>query len=115
MNWRTDYTKARAEAQKIRRPIFLMCSEKGCRSSTMLSEAIAEDAELVAVLNDRMIPILLSGDDHQALFRALHVTAFPTIFLAADDGKVLASFAGTREPEKFTRKIREVLKEIDLR
>jgi hypothetical protein len=55
-----------------------------------LDASTFRDPNVVALLNAKFVPVKIDGHQDERLTQALAVTGFPTLILAAPDGKVLA-------------------------
>jgi thioredoxin-related protein len=94
VQWRHDYNAARREAWETGRPLVVDFGTANCFWCRKLDATTFRDPTIVAVLNQRFIPLKVDASRDELLARALHVQAFPTLVLAAPDGKILGSYPG---------------------
>jgi tetratricopeptide (TPR) repeat protein len=101
VQWRKDYNAARKEAAEKSRPIFLDIESDDCYHCRRLDAITFRDPAIVALLNERFIPLKIDGPREQALVQALRVNAYPTMVIAASDGKILGIIEGFLEANRL--------------
>ena len=89
VQWRHDYAAARKESAATGRPLLLDFGSENCIWCQRLDASTFRNPNVIALLNDKFIPVKLDGNREEQLTQALNVTGFPTLVLAAPDGKVL--------------------------
>ena len=94
VQWRYDYQAARHEAQEKGRPLLLDFGTDDCTWCRKLDATTFRDPTVAAVLNERFIPLKVDGNRDRLLARVLGVQSFPTLVLAASDGKLLGNYPG---------------------
>jgi thioredoxin-related protein/outer membrane protein assembly factor BamD (BamD/ComL family) len=97
VQWRTDYNKARQEAVDKGRPLLLDFGTENCFYCKKLDATTFRDPTVVSVLNKSFIPLKIDAERNAALADALRVERYPTLVLAAPDGKILATQEGYME------------------
>ena len=97
VQWRTDYNKARQEAVDKGRPLLLDFGTENCFYCKKLDATTFRDPTVVSVLNKSFIPLKIDAERNAALADALRVERYPTLVLAAPDGKILATQEGYLE------------------
>jgi thiol:disulfide interchange protein len=102
VKWRTDYAAARKEAVETGKPLLLDFGTEWCGPCKKLEATTFRDPKVVATLNDRFIPVKLNGDKETRLVAAMSVDGFPTLIVAAPDGKVIARQSGFLTASQFT-------------
>src|SRR5262249_51397131 len=60
--WRRDYNEARREAADKSRPLVLAFSTDNCFWCTKLDTSTLRDPKIVAVMNERFIPLKVNAD-----------------------------------------------------
>jgi thioredoxin-related protein len=94
INWRTDYNKARQEAAEKNRPLMLDFGYPGCAFCVKLDNTTFRDPAIVALLNERFVPLKIDIEKEDQLAKALRLDHFPSLVIAAPDGKILATEEG---------------------
>lgn len=95
--WRADYDAARKEAVEKGRPLFLSFHTEDCFHCRRLESGPFRDPAVVALVNDRFIPLRVDGNKSPRLAEALRIQAYPTMIIAASDGKILAFLEGYQD------------------
>jgi tetratricopeptide (TPR) repeat protein len=95
--WRVDYDAARKESTEKGRPIFLEFQTEECYHCRRLEAGPFKDPVVVGILNDRFIPVRIDGNKSPRLTEALRIQAYPTMIIAATDGKILAFVEGFQD------------------
>lgn len=109
VQWRPDYNAARKEAQDKGLPVLLDFGTQSCFWCRKLDDTTFRDPKVVAVMNDRFIPIKIDAERDPALTSSLRIAAFPTIVLAAPDGKILALTEGYQDAVRFHESLQRAL------
>lgn len=129
VEWRTDYNKARQEAVQKNLPLVLDFGTENCFYCKKLDATTFRDPAIASLLNQSFIPLRIDADKSAALAEALRVERFPTLVLAAPDGKILSTqegyvdaprcrewlqrgLAGAATPDWMTRDYQEAVKAI---
>src|SRR5579871_2907396 len=89
VEWRHDYGKARQEAVEKNRPLFIDVETENCYYCKQLDLRTFKDPALVALLNERCIPLKIDADHQSKLAEALRVEFYPTLVFATAEGKIL--------------------------
>jgi tetratricopeptide (TPR) repeat protein len=105
VRWRTDYNLARKEAVERKLPILIDFCTDPCHYCKLLDANFFQDPRVAKLINERFVPLKISAlEAHNAeLLRKLNISAYPTMVLAAYDGKVLpvdgrGTIVGYKEP-----------------
>jgi thioredoxin-related protein len=109
VQWRTDYNTARREAVEKDRPLFIDFSTTNCFFCKKLDAGPFRDPALIALLNDRFIPLKLDGERETTLVQALRIQAYPTLVMAGADGKILGVIEGFLEAPRLTDHLQRAL------
>lgn len=97
INWRVDYNAARREASEKGLPLVLDFGTENCFWCRRLEETTFRESTVVALVNERFIPLKVDAGRNPYLTEALRVQSFPTLVFAAPDGKILGTFEGYLE------------------
>jgi thioredoxin-like negative regulator of GroEL len=109
IQWRADYNKARQEADSKGLPLFLDFGTENCFWCKQLDVRTFRDPTLVALLNERFVPLKVDADRTPHLTQALRIQSFPTIVFATSEGKILAYQEGFLEAPALRDKLHQVL------
>jgi thioredoxin-related protein len=109
VRWRSDYNQARKEAQEKNRPLLLDIGTENCFWCRKLDGTTFRHPSVVALLNERFIPLKVDGEKQTLLTQSLNVQSYPTLVLAAPDGKILGALEGYQEAARFHEQLQRVL------
>jgi thioredoxin-related protein len=109
IRWRTNYNLARQEALAENRPLLLDFGTEQCFWCKRLDATTFRDARVVKVMNEQFIPLKVEADRDTRLTDALRIRSFPTLMLAAPDGKILATLEGYMEAGRLHDHLQRVL------
>ena len=112
VNWRTDYGRARKEAQEKSLPLVIDFGTKTCFYCTKLDQTTFRDPKVIAVMNERFIPLKIDADVQTFLASNLQISSYPTIVLAGPDGTILGTIVGYKEAGEFHEKLQRVLASV---
>jgi thioredoxin-related protein len=109
VQWRTDYNAARKEATQKNLPLVLDFGTENCFWCKKLDATTFREPVISGLINERFIPLKVDAHVNVALTDALRIQSFPTIVLAAPDGKILGTFEGYLEAGRFQEHLQRVL------
>jgi len=109
VEWRADYDSARKEAVDKARPIFLEFHTDECYHCRRLEAGPFRDPAVIALLNERFIPLRVDGNKAPRLAQALRIQAYPTMIIAATDGKILAFLEGYMDAKPLAEHLQRSL------
>ena len=109
IEWRTDYDTARKESADKGRPLFLEFHSDDCFHCRRLEAGPFKDPAVVAVLNERYVPLRVDAPRSPKLTEALRIQAYPTMIIAAADGKILAFLEGYQDAAPLTDHLQRAL------
>jgi tetratricopeptide (TPR) repeat protein len=129
VEWRTDYNKARQEASDKGRPLILDFGTENCFYCRKLDATTFREPAIVTLLNKSFVPLRIDANREAGLAEALRVERFPTLVIAAPNGKILAvqegyvdglrcnellqrALTSVSNPEWITRDYQEAVKAI---
>lgn len=101
VEWRADYDTARKEAADKARPLFLEFQTEECFHCRRLENGPFRDPAVVSLLNERYIPLRVDAAKSPRLTEALRIQAYPTMIIAAADGKIIAFVEGYVEAKQL--------------
>jgi thioredoxin-related protein len=109
VQWRTNYSLARKEALDTNRPLLLDFGTEQCFWCRRLDTTTFRDAQLARLLNENFIALKIDAASDVRLTEALRIHSFPTLVIAAADGKILDVTEGYREAAALYDQLRRVL------
>jgi thioredoxin-like negative regulator of GroEL len=109
VKWRYDYNAARREAEQKSMPLVVDIGTENCFWCNKLDAITFHDPAVAEVINSKFIPLKVDAHRNAALSDALRIQAFPTVVLAASDGKILATLEGYMEPIRFHEQLQRAL------
>ena len=109
VKWRYDYNAARREAEQKSLPLVVDIGTENCFWCNKLDAITFHDPTVAQVINNSFIPLKVDAHRNAALSDALRIQAFPTVVLAASDGKILATLEGYMEPIRFHEQLQRTL------
>lgn len=109
VEWRSDYDAARKEATTAGRPLFLQVSSEDCFHCRRLDAGPLREPAVVGLLNDRYIPLRVDAARSPKLVEALRVNAYPTMIIAAPDGRILAFLEGFHDARALVEQLQRTL------
>lgn len=86
--WMTSFQDAVAEARRTKRPILIDVWQDDCGGCERLADETFTDPEVIAVLNERFIPLSLHLFNDRAITREWGIFWTPTVLFADRSGKV---------------------------
>src|SRR5579871_4681734 len=105
IQWRTEYGKARHEAETKNLPLLIDVGTENCYYCKQLDMRTFKDPTLVALLNERCIPLKIDADQHARLAEALRVQNYPTLVFASPEGKILGYQEGFIEADALQERL----------
>jgi len=102
VKWRGEYNAARKEAEEKSKPLLIDFGTEHCFWCKRLDMTTFHDPTVASLLNEKFVPLKVDAEKELQLSQTLHITSYPTIVLAAPDGKILGSIVGFKEPAEFS-------------
>jgi thioredoxin-like negative regulator of GroEL len=112
VKWRTDYLAARREAQEKGRPLVIDFGTEHCYWCKRLDATTFHDPTVLRVMNDNFIPLRIDAEKESGLAQALRIQSYPTIIIAAADGKIIATQEGYLDAGRFHEKLQQALASV---
>jgi thioredoxin-like negative regulator of GroEL len=109
VKWRHEYNAARREAQEKGLPLVLDFGTENCFWCKRLDTTTFQDPAVVRLLNERFIPLKIDADKETGLAQFLHVQSYPTIIIAASDGKIFGTQEGYMDAARFREHLKRAL------
>jgi tetratricopeptide (TPR) repeat protein len=109
VSWRFDYAKARKEAQEKDLPLVIDFGTKNCFWCKKLDDSTFRDPAVIGAMNERFIPLKIDAERDVQLTTTLRISSYPTIVLAAPDGRILGTVEGFQEAPVFQENLNRVL------
>jgi tetratricopeptide (TPR) repeat protein len=109
VEWRQDYVKARQEAVEKGRPLVIDVGTTDCYWCKQLDLRTFKDPAVVALLNDRCVPLKIDAEQHARLVTALRVENYPTLVFATAEGKILGYQQGFIEAAALHERLSALL------
>ena len=109
IEWRSDYDAARKESAEKGKPLFLEFMTDDCFHCRRLEAGPFREDDLIALLNERFIPLRLDANRAPKLVQALKIQAYPTMIIAGTDGKILGFLEGFTEAKPLEENLKRTL------
>jgi thioredoxin-like negative regulator of GroEL len=109
VKWRHDYNAARREAEQKNLPLVVDIATENCYWCNKLEAITFHDPTVAEVMNSKFIPLKVDAQRNPALTDALRIQAYPTVVLAASDGKILATLEGYMDAFRFQDQLQRAL------
>src|SRR5262245_6855157 len=103
--WRTEYNAARREATEKSRPILLDIGTENCFWCRKLDATTFRDPAVLAMINSEYIPLRIDAEREPGLVQKLQIQSYPTLLLAAADGRIITVIEGYVEAERLLRQL----------
>ncbi|HWG41992.1 MAG TPA: DUF255 domain-containing protein [Gemmataceae bacterium] len=105
VEWRQDYVKARQEAVEKNRPLVIDVGTTDCYWCKQLDLRTFKDPAIIALLNERCIPLKIDAEQHARLTAALRVDTYPTLVFATPEGKIVGYQQGFIEVSPLQQRL----------
>lgn len=109
IHWRYDYNQARREAQDKSKPLLVDFGTDRCMWCDKLDATTFRDPTIIALVNERFVPLKVNAMHNPSLTDFLRIQSFPTVVLAAPDGKILATLEGYMDASRFHEHVQRTL------
>jgi thioredoxin-like negative regulator of GroEL len=101
IRWRSDYATALKEAQEKNVPLVIDFGTANCYWCKKLDESTFRDPKVIALVNERFVPLKVDGEKELNLVQALRIMSYPTLVIAAPDKRILGTLEGFQEADKL--------------
>ncbi len=107
--WRRDYNAARKEATEKNRPLLIEFGTENCVWCKKLDASTLSDPTIASLLRSRFIPLKIDAEQNAQMTQALNIQSFPTLIIAANDGRIITIIEGYVEAPKLLEQLQKVL------
>jgi thioredoxin-like negative regulator of GroEL len=107
--WRTDYAAARTEATAKNKPLIIDFVTENCFWCKKLDSTTFRDPAIVALMNEQFIPLKIDANGDPAMASKLQIQSYPTVIIAAQDGRILTIIEGYVESPKFLEQLQKAV------
>jgi thioredoxin-related protein len=112
IQWRSDYNAARKEALEKGLPLLLDFGTDNCFWCKKLEATTFREPAILGLLNERFIALRINANRETTLVELLHIRSYPTLVLAAPDGKILGTLEGFMEAPRLQDHLQRVLASV---
>lgn len=109
VKWRSDYASARREAEAKGLPLVLDFGTAGCGYCVKMDLTTFRDESVIKAMNEKFIPLKIDADKEPNLAQLLNIRVYPTVVLAAPDGKILGQMDGYYDANRFYENLQRAL------
>jgi thioredoxin-related protein len=109
ITWRKDYSTARTEALERGLPLLIVVGTDNCYYCRKLEAGPFRDPTVIAHLTDNFIPLKVDAHKEPTLARALKVQLYPTLVMAAPDGKIHAFIEGYLDADRLVENLKRTI------
>lgn len=102
VKWFADYNAARKHAAETGLPLLLDFGTESCFYCKKLDATTFRDPKVVARLNAGFVAVKIDANKHARMTATLQVESFPTLILAAADGRVIGRHEGYADVAELT-------------
>lgn len=113
VKWRSDYNAARREAREKGLPLVVDFITDNCFWCNKLDAHTFTDPGVARLLNEKFIPLKVDARRNTSLVEMLHIHSYPTVLLAAPDGKILGTLEGFMDAARFGEHLHRALAGIE--
>lgn len=107
VSWRQDYSAARKEAADKGLPIVIDFITDNCLWCKKMDASTFRDTAVIAAMNEQYVPLKVNADSDPTLAQTLRISQYPTLVLAAPDGKILGVLEGYQEAAALADTLRK--------
>lgn len=109
VKWRTDYNAARKESEAKNLPVLIDFTRPGCLPCERMDQSTFRDPRVVATLNERYVPLKLNGLEEPILTSRLGISLYPTLVLAAPDGRIVQTLQGFQDADSLQEQLQRLI------
>jgi thioredoxin-like negative regulator of GroEL len=109
VQWRANYNVARKEAQEKNLPLVIDFGTDNCPWCVKLDGSTLRDPRVVGTMNQHFVSLKVNARENPSLAEALNIQSYPTLVLAAPDGKILETLEGYKEAAVFHESLQRAL------
>lgn len=109
VRWVSDYQAARREAAEREKPILLDFGSDNCSWCKRLDATTLRDPAIIRLLNEQFVALKVNASRDSTLADLLRIQVYPTLVIAAPDGKILLTLEGFQEAAPLHEQMRRVV------
>lgn len=109
INWRTDYYKARQEAQTARKILLVSIHTAWCPPCKMMERTTLQDPAVVQLINETCIPLHLDGDHDGRVISQWAITGYPTELFVAPNGAIAGRLEGYKDVGSYIASLQQAV------
>lgn len=106
--WKTDFTQAQAEAQKLDRPILLHFYAEWCVPCRDMDRESLRSPELLRMLQAGYVAVKVDLERQPELGQRFKVVSMPTDIVISPDGRVLSQVVGYQKKDEYLTTITRI-------
>lgn len=99
--WHEDLAKARAEAEKLNRPLLLHFGAEWCVPCQKMERTVLNEKAVLSQFGAAVVAVKIDVDKHQDLVRRFGVSKFPTDLFIEPTGELLMESQGIHSVEEY--------------
>jgi thiol:disulfide interchange protein len=108
--WGSDYDEGLKLAKTENKPVLLCFTATWCPPCNQMKKTTYHDAKVVALTEDKFIPILIDTDVQPALAMRLNDSGgIPAYYLLNSEGIFVSQFIGYHDGKTFLKKLKSFL------
>ncbi|MCA9029183.1 MAG: YHS domain-containing protein [Planctomycetaceae bacterium] len=100
-NWHEDLNEARAEAQKLNRPMLLHFGAEWCVPCQKMERTVLNQKAVLQQFGTTIVGVKIDVDDHPDLVRRFGVSKFPTDLYIEPTGELLMESQGMHPMDEY--------------
>ncbi len=112
VEWRSDYARARKEAQDKDRPLVIDFSTVNCFWCRQLEQRTFTDPAVITLLNEHCVPLHLDAGAVPELVEKMNIHVYPTLVYAAANGRILGFQEGFIEAPVFRDQVQRTVNAV---
>jgi len=109
ISWRADYSSARNEAMERGVPLLIVIGTDNCFYCRKLEAGPFRDPSVIKQLTENFVPLKIDARKEPILTKALKVQLYPTLVMAAPDGKIHAFIEGYLESDRLLENLKRTI------
>jgi hypothetical protein len=109
INWRQNYDAARKEAREKNLFLVIDFGTENCVWCQRLEATTFRDPGVVEILSKLSVPVKVDGEKYSQLVKKLKIQSYPTLILAAPNGKIIDVHEGYIKADAFRGKLQKAV------
>ncbi len=112
VEWRTDYGKARKEAQEKNLPLVIDFSTENCYWCKQLEQRTFADPAVVTLLKEHCVTLHIDAARSPDLIEKMNIQNYPTLVYASPEGRILGYQEGFIEAPVFREQVQRAVSAV---